>query len=148
MNKKDKKIRILIIDSDEMMRIYFRDIFWIHGRSNEYDISMASSIEEAEKIVFDVNTCPDTIFLDIVMAAKKSHVSALEIARSVEFVSKIKNNKEFSKIKIILYSGHKDEALRENLSKIGIDGFLVKGECMPKEIIAYTDKIHGTRCNN
>jgi DNA-binding NarL/FixJ family response regulator len=148
MSEDTKKIKILIVDSDEMMRIYFRDIFWIHGRSGQYEVIMASTIEEAEKVVFDINTRPDTIFLDIIMAPNKSHVSVLEIARCVEFVGKIKSNEEFSKIKIILYSGHKEDALKDNLSKIGVDGFLVKGESMPKEIIAYTDKIHGTRINN
>ncbi|MEI6580873.1 MAG: response regulator [bacterium] len=148
MDDKIKKIKILIVDSDEMMRIYFRDIFWIHGRSNEYEVLMASTLEEAEKIISDKNTCPDTIFLDIIMSPKKSHISAFEITRCIDFVSKIKNNKDLNQVKIILYSGHKEEALKSNLSKIGIDGFLIKGESMPKEIIAFTDKIHGTRTNN
>ncbi len=148
MDEQKKKIKILIIDSNEMMRIYFRDIFWIHGRGNEYEVLTAASIPEAEKIVFDKSIGIDTIFLDIMMSSKKSHISAFEVARCVEFVTKIKSNKEFSCVKIILYSAYSEETLKENLSKIGIDGFLVKGESTPKEIIAYVDQIHGTRCNN
>ena len=148
MEEKNKKTKILIIDSDEMMRIYFRDIFWIHGRSKDYEISLASSLDEAEKIVFDKVTCPDSVFLEIMTLSKKNHISAFEIAKCIEFVAKIKNNKDMNSVKVILYSNYKDEALKENLSKIGIDGFLVKGESTPKEIIAYVDKIHGTRFNN
>lgn len=143
MDKQAEKIKILIIDSDEMVRIYFRDIFWVHGRSDEYEVMMASSLEEAEKIIFDKNTCPDVIFLDIMTSSKKSHISAFEMARCVEFVSKIKNDKEFNKIKIILHSGYKEDSLKDSLLKTGIDDFLIKGESTPKEIIAYIDKIHG-----
>jgi len=143
MDGKNKKIKILIIDSDEMMRIYFRDIFWIHGRTKEYEIETASSLEEAETIIYDKLTRPDTIFLDIMTVSKKNHISPLEISRCVDFITKIKSEKEMPLIKVILYSGHKEEALINNLSKIGVDGFLVKGESSPKEIIAYTDKIHG-----
>jgi DNA-binding NarL/FixJ family response regulator len=148
MEEKNKKNRILIIDSDEMMRIYFRDIFWIHGRSREYEILMASSLDDAEKIIFDKETRPDTVFLDIITLSKKSYLSAFDISRSVDFVSKIKNNKELSVIKIILYSSHKENILKNNLLKTGIDGILVKGENTPREIIAFADKIHGTRTNN
>lgn len=144
---KTKKIKILIVDSDEMMRICFRDIFWIHGRSHQYDITMTATFDEAEKIVLNENTRPDTILVDIIMLPKK-RVSSSEILDCVGFVSKIKNNKELSSIKVILYSGQKEKTLKENLSKIGIDGFLVKGESTPKEIINYIDNIHGAGLNN
>ena len=67
MTNEKKKIKILLIDDDEMMRIYFRDIFWIHSKKDVYDVQMVSSFEEAEKIVKNENTKPDTIFLDVLM---------------------------------------------------------------------------------
>ena len=145
MGNEIKKIRILIVDDDEMMRIYFRDIFWIHGRSNQYEILMASNIEEAEEIIKDENTRPNTIFLDLVLSSKKSNVSSFDISRCVEFVTKIKKSTNLSHIKIILYSGHSERSIQEELSKVGVDGFLVKGESMPREIIAFADELHGTR---
>ena len=42
MDKDKKKLKILLIDDDEMMRIYFRDIFWIHGRGDIYEINMGN----------------------------------------------------------------------------------------------------------
>ena len=143
---KNKKIKILLIDDDEMMSIYFRDIFWIHGRSDSYDIKMVSSLEEAEKIVNNENERPDTIFLDIFMSSKggKGSTPAYQIARSLEFISKIKNDKELCRINIIILSGQKEEYLKDATQGLGINGYLVKGEFMPKEIIAFTDKIHGT----
>jgi len=144
MEKEKNKIKILLIDDDEMMRIYFRDIFWIHGKNNFYDIKMVSSLEEAEKIVKDQNERPDSIFLDVLMASmgKRGSAPAYQIARSLEFISKIKKNKDTSNINIIIFSGQKEEYLKEAAQELGIDGYLIKGELMPKEIVSFTDKIH------
>ena len=79
MSEDTKKIKILIVDSDEMMRIYFRDIFWIHGRSGQYEVVMASTIEEAEKLVFDINTRPDTIFGVTFMVVSAQHSRLMEL---------------------------------------------------------------------
>lgn len=142
-----KKIKILLIDSDEMMRIYFRDIFWIHGRSDTYEITMASSLEEAENKIKDAVTKPDTIFLDIMMSTPGDRSSSDEqIKKNLSFIERMKKDKDMSSIKIIIFSNKKEESIKEEVTKLGVDGFLVKGELMPKEIIDFTDKIH--ECNN
>ena len=142
---KGKKVKILLIDDDEMMRIYFRDIFWIHSRKIQYDVIMASSIKEAEELINDKETRPDSIFLDVLLSTKGGkNTPAYQIARSLEFISKIKKDKEFSKIKIVLYSGHREQAINDSCVRLGIDGCITKGELMPREIIDFTDKLHGT----
>lgn len=143
MNSTQNKIKILLVDDDEMMRIFFRDIFWIHGRSDTYEVTMAESLHEAEEKVFDKTMMPDTIFLDMMMPVKGEKNSAEgQINRTLDFIKKIKNNPETSNIKIIIYSSQKEMHLKEEVEKLGIDGYLVKGELMPKEIIEFTDKIH------
>lgn len=146
MDKEQKKVKILLVDDDEMMSIYFRDIFWIHGKSDAYEIKMVSSLEEAEKIVKDESTKPDTIFLDVLMSSKgsKGHAPAYQMARSLEFISKIKKDKDLAKINIIIFSGQKQDYLKDAAEELGINGYLVKGELMPKEIVSFTDKIHAT----
>lgn len=146
MENTQKKIKILLIDDDEMMRIYFRDIFWIHGKSNKYEITMVSTLEKAEAVLKDPNTRPDTIFLDVLMSSKNAGCSApaYQMALSLGFISRLKKNKDYSNINIIIYSGQKEEILKEQALKLGVDGYLTKGEIMPKEIILFTDKIHGT----
>ena len=138
-----KKIKILLVDYDKMMSIYFRDVFWIHGRSDDYDVLIASSLEEADKIIKNKDTKPDTIFLDVMMPVEGLKNSPSEqIKRSVSFIQKIKDDKDLSSIKIIIYSSQKEECLKDEISKFKIDGYLVKGDLMPKEIIDFTDKIH------
>ena len=135
-----------MVDDDEMMRIYFRDIFWIHGKGDIYDIEMVPSLEEAEKKIHNENERPDTIFLDVLMSSKgkKGTAPAYQMARSLEFISKIKKDKDLSNINVIIYSGQKEQYLKEAAEELGINGYLVKGELMPKEIVSFTDKIHGT----
>ena len=145
MENEKRKVKILLIDDDEMMRIYFRDIFWVHGVNCVYDIKMVASLEEAEKMIEDKTARPDTIFLDVLMSScgNKGKAPAYQIARSLEFINKIKKNKDYSNINIIIYSGQKEEYLKEAAQELGIDGYLVKGELMPKEVVSFTDKIHG-----
>ncbi len=143
METKKNKIKILLVDDDEMMRIYFRDIFWIHGRSDTYDITMASSIAEAEVIISDKNTKPDTIFLDVMMPIKgEKNNPEDQINRCLSFIGKVKGDKNLSSTKIIIYSSQKEKSIQEEVKKLGVDGYLIKGELMPKEIITFTDKIH------
>jgi DNA-binding NarL/FixJ family response regulator len=146
MEQVKKKVKILLIDDDEMMRVYFRDIFWVHGGNNIYDIKIASSLEEAEKILSDDKERPDTIFLDVLMSSKykDGNAPAFQLARSLEFISKVKNDKNLSHINVVIYSGQKEDYMKEAAEGLGVNGYLVKGELMPKEIVAFTDKIHGT----
>jgi len=143
MDKIEKKIKILLVDDDKMMRIYFRDIFWVHGRNDKYEVMIVSSLEEANEKIVDPLTKPDTIFLDVMMPVVGGNSSSeFHIKRCLDFISKIKQTPELSKTKIVIYSGQKDKSLQDAVNKLGVDGYLIKGELMPKEIIAFTDKLH------
>jgi CheY-like chemotaxis protein len=146
--EKNKK-KILIIDDDEMMRVYFRDIFWIHGRSDTYEVTMASSIPEAEKMISNNEIKPDSIFLDVMMSIKgENNSNDAQINRSLSFVKKIKCDKDLSSTKVIIYSGQKEKSIKDafcigsDFCESGVDGYIVKGDLMPKEIIDFVDKIH------
>ena len=105
-----EKIKILLIDSDEMTRIYFRDVFWVHGRSDAYEITVVSSLDEAEKKIVDKETKPDTIFLDVMMVSRGERSSSDEqIKKTLSFIERIKKDKDLSSIKIIIFSNKKEE---------------------------------------
>ena len=104
---------------------------------------MASSLKEAESILSDESRIPDTIFLDMMMPIKdEDNSSDVQIARTLSFIKKIKENKDLCKMRVIIYSSRKEDSIKDEVNKLGVDGFLVKGELMPKEIIEFTDKIH------
>lgn len=139
----NKKFRILLIDDDEMNRIYFRDIFWIHGGLDAYDIFSTNSIKDAEALIEKEETRPHVIFLDTLIVEKgsKNDIES-QIKRSYNFVSDIKKKNKFSDLKIVIYSSQRDKKIEKQFKKIGVDGFLFKGELLPKEIIAFTNNIY------
>jgi len=138
--RKDQ-IRILFVDDDEMMRIFFRDIFWIHGRG-EYQIEIASSHAEASQILEDPARKPHIIFLDMMVPDGKKMSPASELLdESVAFIKKLKADPRFSKTTLVVFSGHKDPAFQKKVLGLGVNGYLVKGEFMPKEIIDFVDKL-------
>ncbi|HAS80851.1 MAG: hypothetical protein UR25_C0004G0054 [Candidatus Nomurabacteria bacterium GW2011_GWE1_32_28] len=135
--------KILLIDNNEMLRIYFRDIFWIHGNNDLYEIDVVSSFEEAEKKLEYKETKPDIIFLDIVMSVNGTDNSIEnEINRSLSFIKKIKDNKSLSDIKIIIYSDQKEKLVKEKVVGLDISGYLIKGELLPKDVVKFVDKIY------
>lgn len=143
--KSPLKNRILLIEDDEMMRIYFRDIFWIHGRSDIYEVVLASNYEQALSFIEDKELRPNTIFLDVTIPEKgKDNSLEEQIKRSLSFVEKIKSTKKYSDIKVVIYSSYNDNSLEKEFKEKGIDGYLIKGQMMPREIIAFTDKIYGS----
>ncbi len=148
MDTKQDRIKILLIDSDEMMRIYFRDIFWMHGRDDSYKVDIVSSLEEAEKKLEDKDTRPDILFLDVLMSAKgKSNSIDDQVHKSISFIERIKKEKDLEKIKVVIYSSQKEKLIKDEICKLGVEDFLTKGELMPKEIIAFVDKIYESNNN-
>ncbi|HAS95381.1 TPA: hypothetical protein DCS99_03110, partial [Candidatus Wolfebacteria bacterium] len=47
------KINILLVDDNEVIRIFFKDIFWLHGLGNQFHLEIASGVDEALAIVRD-----------------------------------------------------------------------------------------------
>lgn len=137
-----KPIKILLIDNNKMMEVYFRDIFWIHGEKNAYEVLFAHSLEEAENIINNKETRPDTIFFDILLSGEKQTKSNEQLESSFSFIKKIKNDELLSKINIVIFSDLKEDFLKEEVKDLRIEGYLVKGELMPKDIISFTNKIH------
>jgi len=141
--EKQNKTKILLVDDDEMIRIYFRDVFWIHGGDDKYEVEMATSLKEAEKKVYDEETRPDIIFQDVMLPIKGEDNSPDEqVNRTLAFIKKIKEDKSLEKLKVIIFSSQNEKIIRDEVAKLGVDGYLVKGELMPKEILEFTDKIN------
>lgn len=144
MMKLKDSVKILLIDNDKMMGIFFRDTFWIHDNNKIYDVKTVLTYEEAEKRIFDKETQPNIIFLDVdTLINKKEEISIVKEEKCLNFLKGIKENKDFSNIKIVVYSANKNKSLKNEILKLGIDGYLIKGEYTPKELINYTNKLYG-----
>ncbi len=131
-------IKILLVDDDEVIRIFIRDVFWVHGNESLYEVTVSDNLAEAKNLVTDKKTRPDVVFLDLSMPGKKSDGSTfMNIEGSLDFLSEIKNNPETKDIKVLIFSGYKEPGLKEKLIERGADHYLVKGEYLPKELVEF-----------
>ncbi|MBX4200606.1 response regulator [Candidatus Parcubacteria bacterium] len=137
----EKKHKILVVDDDEFIRIYFKDVFWIHGLEKKYDIQTVPTIEEAEKIIDSPKTRPDTVFLDLagLMFVDGREVTTVEAGFSL--LKRIKDDPKTKDIKVIMYTGYSDKEYSDKAHQLGADGYLVKGENLPKELIKFIEDL-------
>lgn len=131
-----KKIKILSIEDDEFMRIFLRDVFWIHGGEKEFDFSMAETIEEARKFIS--KTIPDIIFLDMALPEKEGETPSAK--NGLGFLQEIKSNPSMKKVKVLVFSGYTDKDVKKKAMEMGADMFLVKGDLLPKELFEAASK--------
>jgi DNA-binding NarL/FixJ family response regulator len=136
-------MKILFIDDNEMMRIFFRDIFWIHGLANKYEVTTVDSVAKAEEIVLDVTKRPDVIFLDLLMPTDPLvGASSAQTEPSVNLLKKIKESEDLKHIKVVVFSSFREKDIRERMISCGADHYLVKGDFMPKEIIDFVKNLN------
>ena len=141
MPEGDKKIKILLIDDDELIRIYFRDVFWIHGLEYKYELLLADNVKKAEEIINKKETRPQIIFLDLVMPIEHDGKIITTPEAGMETLKKIKSDPETKNIKVIVFSGHKDEKFQEEAKRLGAETYLIKGDNLPKELAEFVEKI-------
>lgn len=136
------KTNVLLIDANEMVQIYFRDIFWIHGLESKYEFTAVSSVEKARQIIANPETRPAIIFMDFVLpegkeAPKRGMESCLGFLREIKQSSELKN------INIVLFSGHMDKVFQEKAKDLGA-GFMGKEDSMPNDIVQFLEKKFST----
>ncbi|MDP2668664.1 MAG: response regulator [bacterium] len=133
---KGKIIKILSVEDDEFMRIFLRDVFWIHGGEG-FEMLMARNISEARD--FLGKDTPDIIFLDMVLPDREG--GELSAKNGLGFLDEIKSNPALKGINVIVFSGYTDADAKKIALKKGADLFLVKGEHLPKELVDATEKM-------
>lgn len=127
----EEKIKVLLIDDDEFIRLLVKDIFWVHGK-DKYQFFEAKNIEEAKKILNEEK--PNIIFLDLVF--QEGGKGAMS---SLSFLREIKSEPNTQNIKVIVFSGYPD--LKKQVLELGAEKFLIKGEYLPKELFEITEEI-------
>lgn len=139
---KNKKIKILLVDDDEMVRIYFRDIFWIHGLDHKYELITVDCPEKAEQILFNPNLePPHIVFTDLVMPIKKDEKTITSPEAGLNLIKKIKSSPALKDIKVIVFSNYPEEKLKKEIKKLGVEDYVPKGENLPKELVEYVEKL-------
>lgn len=139
-NTNPPKKKILLVDDNEAIRIYFQDVFWIHGLEKHYDIIAANSIKKAEEIIKNPETRPDIIFLDLVMPFEKDGKIETTAEAGLSLLERIKKDPELKKIMVVVFSSFDESSYKEKAKKLGADQYLVKGDALPQDILAFIEK--------
>jgi CheY-like chemotaxis protein len=134
MPPEGKKIKVLIADGSELIRIYFADIFWINGFENQCELHMACDFEAVESIVADPETRPDVIFLGLSLPKKVAGRIVTDPEYSFEFTHRIKSDPQLRNIKIFIISSHAEKRFEREAEKAKVDRYIYKNQSMPSDI--------------
>lgn len=133
--------KILLVDDNEFTRIFFKDVFWIHGLESKYDLMTVENTKLAEDLIDSPKTMPDIIFLDLALPMLVNGSIITTPEAGFLLLKKIKENPQKRHIKVIMYSGYNEKEIQDRALSLGADGYLVKGENMPQELVAFIDKL-------
>jgi len=122
------------------MKIFLRDVFWIHGPKENIEFINVVNTKEAEETMKNKNFVPDLIFLDLVLPNEES--GKTDMAASFQFLEKLKTNPETKNVKVIIFSGYSDREIKKRALNLGASKFLLKGEYLPHELIKFVQEIN------
>ncbi len=135
-----KKQKILLVDDNELARIYFREVFWLHGLEYCFDLVMAESLDQASQMLEHEATRPDIIFLGLVMPIKVGAHTVTTPEAGFNMLRLIKTNPALKQIKVIIFSAFDNLEYQETAKKLGADAYLVKGQNLPGDILDFIQK--------
>lgn len=121
---KSKGQKILIIDDD----LFVSDLYSLELQRAGFVVTTASSGDLGlSKIQLER---PDIILLDI----------AMPVMDGIKVLEKIRENSDYSKIKVLLLTNIRDEGtIKSGLSK-GADGYLLKTSLTPEQVVTEVQK--------
>lgn len=130
-----KKQKILLIDNNELVRLMFSNVFWLHGLDSDYEITTVATIEEAFVFIENPKTRPDIIFTGLVMPFEKNGKIETTAEAGFSLLSRVKMNVETNKIRVIIFSSFDEEDQKTKALELGAEMYLKKGENMPQDLI-------------
>jgi CheY-like chemotaxis protein len=129
------KKKLLLIDDNEIIRIMFSNIFWLHGLDDEYELISCDSIEKAMGFIENPATCPNIIFMGLVMPFEKNGKIETSAEAGFSLLRTIKGTSEYKKIRVVVFSSYDEEEYRDQALALGAEKYLKKGENMPQDLI-------------
>ena len=118
--------RVLVVDDcDKTVRLIEAEL-----KGKGFDILLATSVDEATRLIVKKDTRPDLILLDVVMP----------VVDGRQFCRFIKSNEMFSGIKVILCSGIDVAELEASAEKYGADGFVHKTEILGRWVLQQLER--------
>jgi len=131
----EKSIKILSVEDDEFMRIFLRDVFWLHCQGDGFEgceLEIVDNIKDAEEKIFNSETKPNLVILDLMLPQNKN--GSIDREGGFKLLEKIKSDPQNKDIKVVIFSAYRDKELQSRALKMGAEKFLVKGEYLPHDL--------------
>ncbi|HVM76987.1 MAG TPA: response regulator [Candidatus Paceibacterota bacterium] len=138
----ERKTKILLVDDEEIIRLYFQDIFWIYNLENHCELALAASLDEAEALIFNPATRPDILFLDLSLPQAGGGV-VLPPERSFQLLEKIKKDAATTALRVFVFSGHSEEEIEKEALAKGAERFIHKAENLPQDLVEVVKTLVG-----
>ncbi len=136
----NKKIKILLVDDENLIRSLFSDAFQIYGGEEKYEIDVLSGIENFKEKVASYK--PDIILLDLIMPLKNTNgTEQLSEEAGFSLLKELKTNPETKNISVIVFSNLGDIMAKEKAENLGADAYMVKSETLPEDLIKAIEDI-------
>ncbi|MCG2721023.1 MAG: response regulator [Thermodesulfovibrionales bacterium] len=115
IDAKDRKTKILLIDENAISRQIYKNTLLREG----FFVLEAKEAGEAHQLLKE--TLPDLILFDL----------SMETMDGYEFLSTLKENPEWKKIHVVIFSAVETPEVRERVIKAGADELLIKMKTTP-----------------
>lgn len=133
MNEPRKKL--LLIDDNEVVRIMFSNLFWLHGLDEKYELTVISRVDEAEAFLSDPSKRPDIVFTGLVMPFTKEGKTITSPEAGFSLLKRIKNDPQTKSICVVIFSSYNDKEYQRQALELGAEMYLQKSENMPQDLI-------------
>lgn len=130
-----RKKKILLIDDNEIVRLMFVNVFWLHGLDDDYELTTITRIEEAETVLSSPDTRPDIVFTGLVMPFTKDGKTETSAEAGFTLLKRIKDDPATKSIRVIIFSSFDEAWYGEQALALGAEKYLKKSESMPQDII-------------
>lgn len=120
--------KVLIVDDDMQMRMMLKTAFEAEG----YEVGLASNGKEGVAVLS--NGRFDCLLTDVMMPI----MDGLEVVRAVRAM-----DGEMRDVDIVLMSSLNQEGLVAEAEKLGVKGYIDKGDMMPLDIVAKVGELVG-----
>ena len=136
-----EKIKILLVEENEMVRYYFRDAFWLHGQPDAYEISFANGFSEARTYLREAQDIPDIIFFDLILHGNIDGKDVFAPEIGFQLLKEIRLLPRFNPSRIVIFSSPDYFSLWRKAKGFGANYFLKKDQFLPKHLVKWVDEI-------
>jgi CheY-like chemotaxis protein len=116
-----RKWRVLVVDDCERTTRLIQSEL----DARNFEVLVATSVDEATKLLLKRETRPDFILLDVIMPGINGE----------QFCRFVKGNEMFAKIKVVLCSAMEQKELEATAQKCGADGFVHKEAVLGRKLL-------------